>query len=98
MRLTEFEQDSIKEAFRSVFGSGAIYLFGSRAEDEKKGGDIDLYIESSDDGNLSSKKIDFLVRLKRAIGEQKIDIIINRGDDRLIDQNAKKEGVLLWMS
>ncbi|MCX6077368.1 MAG: nucleotidyltransferase domain-containing protein [Campylobacterales bacterium] len=98
MRLSEYEQQSIKETFANVFQQGKIYLFGSRVDDSKKGGDIDLYIEPEKKESLSSKKIDFLVQLKRAIGEQKIDVVIDRGENRLIDTMAKEKRVLLWKS
>ena len=44
MRLTPFEQNSIKKTFSETFKSGKIYLFGSRTDDTQRGGDIDLYI------------------------------------------------------
>jgi predicted nucleotidyltransferase len=44
MRLTQNEKDSIKKTFLEVFGEGEIYLFGSRVDDSKRGGDIDLFI------------------------------------------------------
>jgi len=44
MRLTNLEQKSIKETFSEIFKTGKIYLFGSRTDDNKRGGDIDLYI------------------------------------------------------
>lgn len=52
-------------------------LFGSRADDNKRGGDIDLYIETSEKVNLLDKKVKLLVRLNRELGEQKIDVVIN---------------------
>ncbi|MDP2855795.1 MAG: nucleotidyltransferase domain-containing protein, partial [bacterium] len=53
-----------------------IYLFGSRTNDEKKGGDIDLFIET-DDNQLTTleNKIVFLARLKLVLGDQKIDLV-----------------------
>ncbi len=33
MRLTKFEQNSIKETFSETLKSGKIYLFGSRTDD-----------------------------------------------------------------
>ncbi len=95
MRLSEHELQSIKKSFLNVFEHGRLYLFGSRVDDFKKGGDIDLYIEPTQKKKLLSKKIDFLVQLKSYIGEQKIDVVIDRGENRLIDTIAKEKGVLL---
>lgn len=41
------------------------------------------------------KKIDFLTKLKRDIGDQKIGLVIYRGMPRLIDHIAKESGFLL---
>jgi len=95
MRLTEREVQSIKNSFIKIFEHGSIFLFGSRLDDNQKGGDIDLYIVPAVMGELALKKINFLVSLKKSIGEQKIDVVIDRGEDRLIDKIAKKEGLLL---
>ncbi len=97
MRLEKYEIDAIKKVFLEIFHEGSIYLFGSRVDDSKKGGDIDLYIEASQTYNLSSKRIDFLVYLKRSIGEQKIDVVFNRDHNSAIDKIAK-QGILLCKS
>lgn len=95
MRLTKFEYRSILTAFHHIFKSGNIYLFGSRVDDHKKGGDIDLYIETEDSDNLSEKKIQFLLLLESLIGEQKIDVVFHRDSTRLIEQEAKNKGIQL---
>ena len=59
-------------------------------------GDIDLYVELEDQPDSTRKKIDFLVTLKRKIGARKIDVVIDRKQNRPIDRKAKEEGVLLW--
>lgn len=41
MRLTDFERELIKKAFNETFTEGKIYLFGSRFDDTKRGGNID---------------------------------------------------------
>jgi len=94
MRLKNNEIQAIKTTFNAIFKSGDIYLFGSRIDDTKKGGDIDLYISTPNKKDMVSKKIDFLVQLKRKIGEQKIDVVLDYTTDRLID-NVAKQGIRL---
>ncbi|SFV71048.1 hypothetical protein MNB_SM-5-298 [hydrothermal vent metagenome] len=96
MRLTQYEINSIKKAFKEIFESGDVYLFGSRVDDSKRGGDIDLYLvpsKKSDDER--ERKIKFLVKLDEYIGEQKIDVIMAKDKNRLIEQEALKYGIKL---
>ncbi len=95
MRLQQKEIDIIKKYFKIFFKEGEIYLFGSRVYDDKKGGDIDLYISVKNRVDLVKKKIKFLSRVKRKLGEQKIDIVFASKEERAIDRIAKKEGILL---
>jgi uncharacterized protein len=100
VRLTEKKITAIKAVTRSVFGENAcVALFGSRTEDGKKGGDIDLYIkctipDTSD--TLYQLKLNFLVQLKKRIGDQKIDVLIDSGQaHNAIFKTVEKEGILL---
>jgi predicted nucleotidyltransferase len=80
MRLTLFEQEEIKESFRQNFGAeDHLWLFGSRVDDNKRGGDIDLYVETmeSDTVHAVKKEIAFMTDLWVRIGEQKIDVVLN---------------------
>ena len=96
MRLTEFEIRAIKKVFLDVFKEGNLYLFGSRVDENKRGGDIDLYlIPSQKFDNERDRKIKFLVKLDLYIGEQKIDVILAKDSSRLIEQEALKYGVEL---
>ena len=95
MRLTKQEIKSIKDIFQEVFQRGEIYLFGSRVDDNQRGGDIDLFIETDNIGSMLEKKIDFLVKLKDKIGDQKIDVVISKDINRLIEREAIKRGVKL---
>jgi len=94
-RLPPRVVDTIVTLFERIFSKGELYLFGSRVDDTQKGGDIDLLIVPDSLQDITAKKISFLVALKRSIGEQKIDVVIDRGQHRPIDQIAKQQGVLL---
>ncbi|MBE0499767.1 MAG: nucleotidyltransferase domain-containing protein [Campylobacterales bacterium] len=97
MRLSIFEVQSIVDTFHEVFGDGKIYLFGSRVDETKKGGDIDLFIDVPSCDDEHSKKIEFLTKLERKIGEQKIDVVFKKDDSRLIEQEINKQKVELSM-
>ncbi|NOR80573.1 MAG: nucleotidyltransferase domain-containing protein [Methyloprofundus sp.] len=94
MRLSLNYQQTIKKYFNEFF-EGELYLFGSRVDDTQKGGDIDLYLVVNNKENLFIKKIKFLSRIKRELGDQKIDVVFNEDPNRLIEQEAKKWGVQL---
>jgi len=58
MRLTSAQIDTIKTTARNVLGEGVqIWLYGSRVDDRRKGGDIDLLIESS-------QKVSLMIRAR----------------------------------
>lgn len=97
VRLTEEEIKAIKETAFEVFGNNvSVWLFGSRVKPELKGGDIDLYIELDEMKNWFEKKLEFLVKLKEKIGEQKIDVIVKpSGCKEFISIEAKTKGIKL---
>lgn len=85
MRLSQFEKETINTLARKYFGQGTtVFLFGSRTDDLKKGGDIDLFIHNSNDQFLTLEtKIHFLAELKTKIGERKIDVVFDNAYTRL---------------
>ncbi len=94
MRLQKWEIEEIKKAAKLVFGENVkIILFGSRVDDNKKGGDIDLYVITDDPSY--EKKTKFWIELQERLGEQKIDIILSEDSNRSIEKTALKEGVEL---
>jgi predicted nucleotidyltransferase len=97
LRIKEKHIEEIKHASREYFGENAkVYLFGSRTDDNKKGGDIDLYIETHEAGNIIERKIKLLGKLNTILGEQKIDIIINNFEsEQYIFKIARNQGILL---
>ena len=96
MRLTADERAEIKQQVSRVFGEGSrVFIFGSRVDDAKKGGDIDLFIEPQHVSHEAAQKITLITKLQLVLGDQKIDVVVARDRDRLIEQEARKNGVLL---
>ncbi|HKZ57561.1 MAG TPA: nucleotidyltransferase domain-containing protein [Thermodesulfovibrionales bacterium] len=98
MRITSLEKTIIKSSVKRHFGRDAgVYLFGSRVDDDRKGGDIDLYITTDmPTSEIMREKIGLLVDMEKSLGEQKIDIVINNHTkQKPIYEIAEKEGVKL---
>ncbi len=96
MRLTTSEINAITQNAKNIFGDAAkVYLFGSRVDDSKKGGDIDLYVISENQDNLYEKKVKFLSALDMSLGEQKIDVVIAKDKNRPIEKEAIAKGIEL---
>ena len=96
MRIIQKEKDIIVKEAKRIFGEKVqVYLFGSRTDDAKKGGDIDLYLIPVDKNDLFKKKLEFLSSVKYNIGDQKIDIVIAKDYNRLVEQEAIIKGVRL---
>ncbi len=97
MRLKSQDADFIKKTALDCFGNRTkVYLFGSRADDKRKGGDIDLYIETELKNEVFDNKIKMLRLLHNKLGERKIDIVINNYTSSLnIFSIARMEGILL---
>ncbi|OGR06325.1 MAG: DNA polymerase III subunit beta [Deltaproteobacteria bacterium RIFOXYD12_FULL_50_9] len=76
MRLREEERKAIVTSVLRIDPAAEIYLFGSRVDDNRKGGDIDVLILS---GILNFvDKLAIKKSLFRTLDEQKIDIVIAR--------------------
>lgn len=80
MRLTPDQQAAIRTAATEAFGGAVgVWLFGSRVDDDKRGGDIDLLIETQqpDVDVIVRAELAFLTKVKTKLGEQKIDLLID---------------------
>ena len=77
MRLTQPEQKLIKNEIQQLDENAKVFLFGSRTDDKKTGGDIDLLVFSTklDKKQLRSVKWHFY----DVFGEQKIDWVLDSG-------------------
>ena len=96
MRLTADQCQAIRQEVDRIFGAGAtVRLFGSRVNDQARGGDIDLYIEAEGSpGELMDRELKLRGRLQRRLGEQRIDVVVHGHGQPLrpIDQHARETG------
>lgn len=101
MRLTSQQHIAIAQVIAEVFGPQTrVFLFGSRTDASKRGGDIDLLVEVSPDIlDRTAKAINAIGHIQRRIGEQKIDLVFADGtpdtEQLLVVKNARREGILL---
>jgi len=102
VRLSDYDVSQIITLFKKYFGpEDHLWIFGSRVDLTKRGGDIDLYIETKDPiaSSANRKRADYRIALWDVIGEQKIDIVLNliaaEPYDLLIYKVARAEGIQL---
>jgi predicted nucleotidyltransferase len=94
MRLTPAQINTIQSTVHAVLGEGAqVTLFGSRVNDQQKGGDVDLYVETAQPDLM--KKIRCKVSLQDQL-DLPVDLIVKpHGDRSPIAMIAKQEGIRL---
>jgi predicted nucleotidyltransferase len=101
MRLSEFERETLKRAAIESFGGDVrLRLFGSRADDARKGGDIDLLVNTTqtDPAAIAKAHTRFVGAVYARLGEQKLDVLIDypgRTYRPPIFNVAQQEGVVL---
>lgn len=78
MRLTNQSQQIIRHTVHEIFGVEAhVRLFGSRIDDNKRGGDIDLLVElPAVTADIERKTLQLIARLQLRLGDQPIDVLI----------------------
>lgn len=83
MRLDAIEKKAIELAINDV--KGEVFLFGSRVDNDKKGGDVDLLIFSASDPYSLSKQVavEFFKHC-----EEKIDVVVMDPDRLTPTQEA----------
>ena len=101
MRITPEQLKIFSMYAHRYFGEDAkLWLFGSRVDDGKKGGDYDFLVETSllDADEIIQRKIVLLTKLQGTapFEDEKIDIVVKRRNssfDMPIYQVALHEGV-----
>ena len=99
MRLSPVQIRIIKQQAADLLGDAArIWLFGSRVDDDARGGDIDLYVEIPQRlENRASAAARLAARLQKRLGDQRIDIIIvdSATPPQPIHEVARTQGIPL---
>ena len=96
MRISEVYAATIRAAACEVFGPDVVVrLFGSRADDAKRGGDIDLHVEAAAFDSTAIPR--FRAELWKRLDEEQLDVIVYRiGDpDSWLDRAARRDGIVL---
>ena len=93
MRISALEIDNLLGSIKQIDQNADVYLFGSRTDNHKKGGDIDIAILSK---LVSLKeKIEIKYNFYQAFGEQKLDLFIVSDENMAFWQVIKDGAVLL---
>jgi hypothetical protein len=100
VRLSAIQQQKMADVFQDRLQAGAeVWLFGSRTDLNKRGGDIDLFIKLNQEEHEPLALIRQLrIALQQKMGERKIDIIVQAPNlaHSTIHDIAQSKGVLLW--
>ncbi|MBL8336309.1 MAG: nucleotidyltransferase domain-containing protein [Rhodoferax sp.] len=94
MRLNSAELDAIRALLRAVDPAGRIYLYGSRVDDARRGGDIDLFLEASRAIDLKTALT--TQHLLTAACDTKVDLLVKSpGEGDLPIHQIARRGVQL---
>lgn len=93
MRLNAYEIKTIKETVWQYDNAAEVYLFGSRLDDNARGGDIDLLVLSQKIN--FDEKISLRIDLKDRLGNHKIDLLVKKSIDTAFARMAVYEGILI---
>jgi predicted nucleotidyltransferase len=99
MRITSHQASVIKTQTVQIFGPQAqVWLFGSRVDDQARGGDIDLLVavpQMVERPALLPAQL--AARLQMVLGEQRIDVVLQAPNlkQQPIHVVARSQGILL---
>ena len=97
MRLSQDQAGAIRRVVQAALGADSeVWLFGSRSDDAKRGGDVDLYVETRNTCTLR-QKLRLMTKIQLLVGLRKVDLIVKSDGmpERPIFATAKSEGVRL---
>lgn len=96
MRIIKKEINIIKDVLSQYIDDAKITLFGSRLYDYKKGGDIDILVETKHTINMR-EKLEILTKIELKGILRKVDILFKTpiSEKSTIFDTIKKEGIVL---
>lgn len=96
MRLSKRVITIIQESIKNSFGDVNVYLFGSRTDDSKRGGDIDLAVDAHiSKEDFRKKKSLFLSLLLKKDFDYKIDLVNFNTKDELLHNEIEQNHIRL---
>jgi len=96
MRLLKQEIEIIKRVILKYISDATIMLFGSRVYDDKKGGDIDIFVQTNSNITLS-QKLQILTEIELEGVFRRVDLIVKTPQSKYqpIFKTILKEGIVL---
>jgi predicted nucleotidyltransferase len=99
MRLTDEQCRVVREEAARIFGRNVtVRLFGSRIDDNVRGGDIDLLVESNERiPDRQRKTLQLVAKLQIRLGDQPIDVLALDPETvpQPVHEQARRTGVRL---
>jgi predicted nucleotidyltransferase len=93
MRLTHEQVEDIRSVVTKRDPGASVFLFGSRTDDSRRGGDVDILVLSRllGAGDRRAMKLD----LYRRLGWRKIDLLLARDTSKPFVRLALERGIKL---
>ncbi len=93
MRITQQQRETIVQTIRAMIPDARVTLFGSRTDDLKRGGDIDLYVETHTAPALKARLL-LQYQLSCAC-DTKVDLLVNDHSTQQAIFNIAQQGIVL---
>ena len=93
MRLEPGNRKVVVDAVKAFDSKARVWLFGSRVDDAKRGGDIDIAVLSGKLGRMEQMAVKRVIM--DAIGEQKLDIVVSSDGQEPFFRMVLESGVRL---
>jgi uncharacterized protein len=93
MRVKKIQIDFLKQMVESVLPNASVFLFGSRVNDNLKGGDIDILVLG--ERQLTGQEVRGIkIAFYKKFGEQKIDIVSYKREEDSIFKEVAISGAI----